>query len=420
MSQYKHAEIGDDVYFWFAANSTSGSGDDGASPLYDVRLAGAAADAAPKASGSPTLLTHGDYGAGLHEIKIDTDGWDAGEYAVFCTITVSAVNPAGFCGSFLLRTAGTAALDVNIVSQDNIDFGALQKTTLGTAQSVDNNIILAHADYGLAKLVRSTTPANKLDVSATGEAGLDFDNIKDATGAHTLTNITVPVVTTNSDMRGTDGANTVEPDPAGTAPTTAEIQAEMEENGASILDTLRDDLADGGRLDLLIDAIKAVTDNLPDSGALSSLATAAALTTVDTVVDAIKAKTDNLPADPADDSDIDSQLSTIGGKIDIIGGYLDTEIAAILEDTGTSIPALIAALNNISVGDITGAEVDNDGSAISLAGAFKLILSALAGKSSGGGTSTIVFRDIADAKNRISATVDADGNRTAVGTRDAT
>ena len=38
---------------------------------------------------------------------------------------------------------------------------------------------------------------------------------------------------------------------------------------------------------------------------------------------------------------------------------------------------------------------------------------------SGGGTSTLVFRDINDAKNRISATVDANGNRTAVGTRDA-
>ncbi len=44
-------------------------------------------------------------------------------------------------------------------------------------------------------LVRSTTPANTLDVSATGEAGLDFANIKAATGATTLTNITVPTVT---------------------------------------------------------------------------------------------------------------------------------------------------------------------------------------------------------------------------------
>jgi len=68
-----------------------------------------------------------------------------------------------------------------------------------------------------------------------------------------------------SAMVGTDGANTTVPDAAGTAPTVAEIQAELEENGASILDTLRDDLADGGRLDLLIDAIKAVTDDMADS-----------------------------------------------------------------------------------------------------------------------------------------------------------
>jgi hypothetical protein len=46
-------------------------------------------------------------------------------------------------------------------------------------------------------------------VSATGEAGLDFANIKAATGATTLTNITVPTVTTvgttttNTDMRAT-------------------------------------------------------------------------------------------------------------------------------------------------------------------------------------------------------------------------
>lgn len=47
---------------------------------------------------------------------------------------------------------------------------------------------------------------------------------------------------------------------------------------------------------------------------------------LDLLIDAIKAKTDNLPTDPADDSDIDAQLATIAG-------YLDTEIAAILADT---------------------------------------------------------------------------------------
>jgi hypothetical protein len=47
------------------------------------------------------------------------------------------------------------------------------------------------------------------------------------------------------------------------------------------------DWINGGRLDLLLDAVKAVTDQLPDSGALSSLATAAALATVDSNVDTI-------------------------------------------------------------------------------------------------------------------------------------
>lgn len=41
-----------------------------------------------------------------------------------------------------------------------------------------------------------TVSGRSTDVSATGEVGLDFDNIKDATGVHTLTNITVPIVTT--------------------------------------------------------------------------------------------------------------------------------------------------------------------------------------------------------------------------------
>lgn len=45
--------------------------------------------------------------------------------------------------------------------------------------------------------------------------------------------------------------------------------------------------------------------------------------------------------------------------------------------------------------------------------------SALMGKASGLGTSTGVFRDLADSKDRITATIDSDGNRTAV-TRDLT
>ncbi len=48
-------------------------------------------------------------------------------------------------------------------------------------------------------------------------------------------------------------------------------------------------------VDTVVDAIKVVTDALPNGGSLTSLATAANLSTVDTVVDAIKVITDALP-----------------------------------------------------------------------------------------------------------------------------
>ncbi len=50
---------------------------------------------------------------------------------------------------------------------------------------------------------------------------------------------------------------------------------------------------------------------------------------------------------------------------------------------------------------------------------LRLLAAVMAGKSSGGGGATVTFRDAADSKNRITATVDANGNRTAI-TLDAT
>ncbi|MCK4528012.1 hypothetical protein KAW18_11640 [candidate division WOR-3 bacterium] len=66
-------------------------------------------------------------------------------------------------------------------------------------------------------------------------------------------------------MRGTDGANTVVPDAAGTAPTSGEIRTEMEGAGTKLTNTLGDtnelqtDWKNGGRLDLIIDIIAADT-----------------------------------------------------------------------------------------------------------------------------------------------------------------
>lgn len=54
-----------------------------------------------------------------------------------------------------------------------------------------------------------------------------------------------------------------------------------------------------------------------------------------------------------------------------------------------------------------------------VAESLRLANATLGGKASGLDTTTAVYRDLADSKNRISATVDTNGNRTAV-TRDLT
>ena len=53
-------------------------------------------------------------------------------------------------------------------------------------------------------------------------------------------------------------------------------------------------------------------------------------------------------------------------------------------------------------------------SPLSLADALRVILSFAAGKLSGGGTATRYFRDVADSKPRITATIDTSNNRSAV------
>jgi hypothetical protein len=140
------------------------------------------------------------------------------------------------------------------------------------------------------------------------------------------------------------------------------------------------DWLDGGRLDLLLDAIKAVTDVLPDSGALTTIAAdtarltaarAGALTDLidggrlDLLIDAIKAVTDVLP-----DAGALSSIAT-AANLTTVAEYLDTEIAAIVaavitNAAGADIAADIIALKvvadwlkDVAEGDVT---IDTSGS----------------------------------------------------------
>jgi hypothetical protein len=84
-------------------------------------------------------------------------------------------------------------------------------------------------------------------------------------------------------------------------------------------------------------------------------------------------------------------------------GYQDyQDIITIDRKMDLEVSMALSLLNETLEGGLTVAE------------ALRIMLAVLAEKSNGGGTATVKFRDHADSKDRIIATVDSSGNRTAV------
>lgn len=90
------------------------------------------------------------------------------------------------------------------------------------------------------------------------------------------------------------------------------------------------------------------------SGAITAASIAdGAITAAKIATGAIDA--DAITADAV--TEIQSGLAT-AASLATVAGYLDTEIAAILQDTGTDIPAQITALNNLSAAQVNAEVVD--------------------------------------------------------------
>lgn len=120
-------------------------------------------------------------------------------------------------------------------------------------------------------------------------------------------------------------------------------------------------------------------------------------------------------------ANLDTQLSAIAA-------YIDTEVASILAAVDTEVAAIKAKTDNLpaapaATGDIPTANANADAlldraagveTGVTVRQALRGILSSALAKLSGAATTTVSIRDVNDSKNRIVATVDADGNRSAV------
>lgn len=167
--------------------------------------------------------------------------------------------------------------------------------------------------------------------------------------------------------------------PAG-ASVSADVAAVKAETSTIVTDTneLQTDWTDGGRLDLIVDAILADTNEL---------------------------QTDNIPG----------TLTTIEGKIDTIDGIVDS----ILVDTGTTIPAQIDGLNDPTAADVaTAVMADTTVGGVAFSTVLEDAMAMLAGETTGhdpDATGTVVFEAYRNAgTDQLAITYDADQNRTLI------
>ncbi len=207
-----------------------------------------------------------------------------------CTIVVEDVAAATqkAVGMVLAYAGGTKTI-------------TLKEALAFTIAATDKVYILAENS------LKSTVANRQLDVTANGAAGIDWGNVENPTTVVDLSATDIQLVdttTVNTDMVGTDGALT---DKAGFSLSTAGILAIWHQaltavvTAGSVGKLLKDEITsvrmatltdwiNGGRLDLLLDAIPTTAMRGTDSAALASVATEARLAELDA---------GNLPADIA-------------------------------------------------------------------------------------------------------------------------
>ena len=102
-----------------------------------------------------------------------------------------------------------------------------------------------------------------------------------------------------------------------------------------------------------------------------------------------------------------SVVGAVGSVTGLTAANLDVAVSTRLATASYTAPPSAAANATAVLDEIIEA-------AISLRQAMRLSLAAMGGKASGLDTTTAIYRNTADTKDRITATVDANGNRTAV------
>jgi hypothetical protein len=297
------------------------------------------------AKNDDTTCTHdadGYYNCELNATDTNTEGTltltvhVAGALAVRHDFNV--LSEAAWDSKYAPKDSGYMDVNVKAVSEDTTAADNLELIT-----EISNITSLAvdasgHVEADVVEISGSSTAADNAEIVFDTDFATNYNttrdawvtNLQDTVGTG---NLTVDVIAISGD---TTAANNLESAYDGTGYDVGGIDV-------SELNSVVDDLLDGGRLDLIFDDTLADTADLQANQGnwltATGYATAAALATVDANVDAILVDTGTT---------LPGTLTTIESKIDTVDGIVDD----ILTDTGTT---LEGHLTDIKGGTFSGA-----------------------------------------------------------------
>lgn len=350
-----------------------------------------------------TLTAPYDSRTGLAHVVIDTST-DGTFYAtgndfsvVITTGTLGGISQIGqVVGEFSIglttantTTPPTAAVIASAVWQDTTagDF----TTALSVGKSVMNGVALGTGLKIAEAVLVDTLTTYSGNTPQTGDAfaivksGGTGDNAAIKTKTDNLpaapastTNITAGTITTTTNLTN--------------APTVGDFTTAMKTslNAATPASVVGAVGSVAGNVSGSVGSVVGLTASNLDT-TISSRATAAQATSIQADIDDIQTR---LPAA-------------------LVGGRMDASVGAMVANTLTASALATDAVNEIADGMLDRADAVEVG--LTPRQAYRVALAAVGGKVSGAATTTNTFRNaVADSKNRIVATVDVDGNRTAI------
>lgn len=334
------------------------------------------------------------------------------------TLTVDYSGVTGLNHVSIVASSGNGfatAKDVSVViAAGTVDSVSVVGETIGSF-SIENR-----------SAVMPTTAGRTLDVTATGAAGIDWNNIENPTTAVNLSGTNIDTDQVVASVTGAVGSVTgAVGSVTGAVGSVTGAVGSVAAGGITAASIAADaitaaKIADGA-IDAATFAAGAITATVIADGAIDAATFAAGAITA-TVIATGAIDADALAADA---------IAEIADGVwdELLAGHVGAGSAGeALSAAGTAGDPWLATLPGAygagTAGSIVGNMVDNildeavDG-AVTLRESMRLNNSALGAKASGLDTNTAKYRDLADTKDRITATVDEFGNRTAV-TRDLT